>query len=529
MALPTGNRMKWPPERERPVLWLMQEHDAWYAGDPERLAAFYDHRATYAQGRSDSPSVQWWRFYSRNQSNGGQPTRAAVHVPLAGDISSTSAAMLFGEEPVIQIPEAHDEKAPNRASAQATEERLLAIAEEGGVYHRLAEAAEQASAIGGVYLKIAWDEEIADHPFVLVQQADTAIPEFRLGRLWAVTFWRVVERSNNAVIRHLERYERGVILHGLYKGSDDELGTAISLESHEATRGLAEAITLPDPTMLAVRYVPNMRPNRRFRGSELGQSDYSGAESLFDALDETMSSWMRDIRLAKARIVAPMDYLKVNVTAGGMSARFDTDQEIFSPLDVEPGQDRTNITLTQAEIRAEQFEKSCNSLIERIVTGAGYSPQTFGLGIEGRADSGTALRLRERKTQITRERKAMLWQSPLADMLGMLLTIDRITFKNDEIDPEFRARVEIKDGLPDDFHATAQSIELVSRAGAMSVEIMVRTLHPEWDADEVLAEVQRIRDDQASSMPPMPDPSTFGVPGSEGGDEGDPDEDADAE
>lgn len=529
MPLPEpGPRVPWPPVEIVPSLIAMQEWDAWYSGSPARLADFYDRYASRLSERPGAPAIEWWRFYSRNQSDGGQRTRAAVHVPIAGDIAQTSAAMLFGEEPVIQIPEAHDDDYAARAVAQETEARLLAIVEEGGVIARLAEAAEQASAIGGVYLKVAWDVEFAPHPFLVVEQADAAIPEWRFGRLAGVTFWRVIERSGREVLRHVERYEPGVILHGLYRGTIGDstqagtLGSRVPLAAHPLTAALPEVVTLPDPKMLAARYVPNMLPNRRMRGSDLGQSDMSGVESLLDAADETMTSWMRDVRLAKARITVPEDYLAVSVSAdGSMRSRFDVDREVYAPLSIEPGQDKTTITATQFAIRAEEFEKTLIALIERIVTSAGYSPQTFGINIEGRADSGTALRLRERKTQITRERKAMLWQSPLSDVLAAMLRIDAAVFGTPGIDPSLRPRVEIRDGLPDDFGATASAVELVRRAGAMSVETSVRMLHPEWDTDEVAAEVARIRDDQRATLP---DPTMLGLPGigDAEGDEGEP-------
>lgn len=516
MALPEGSsRFKWPPERNRPELITAAEHDAWYSGDPERLAVFYGQLAN--QRAAAEHDLPWWRFYGRTNYTGGQRTRATLHVPLPGDIAATSAAMLFGEQPSVMIPEAHSET-PD-PDAEATEERLLDIIERGGLFHRLAEAAEQASAIGGVYLKIGWDEEVADHPFILVQQGDSAIPEWRMGMLHAVTFWRVIERQNNGskVIRHLERYERGAILHGLYRGTDEVLGERIPLTSHEATADLPEVVEMASPGILGARYVPNMRPNRRFRGSYLGQSDYSGVEGLFDALDETFTDWMRDVRLAKARLVVPEEWLTLTPTSTGPgAAKFDLDQEVFSPLNVEPGQDKGNITSSQFAIRAADFEKTAMNLIERAVTAAGYSPQTFGLHIEGRAESGTALRMRERKTQITRERKAQLWATPLADMLSILLVTDAVKFHSG-VDANFRPRAEIKDGFPEDINDTAAAVELINRAGAASTETLVRMLHPEWDDAEIVAEVARIREQNAFNVP---DPTTLGIPqGDEDGDE----------
>jgi len=99
-------------------------------------------------------------------------------------------------------------------------------------------------------------------------------------------------------------------------------------------------VTLP-PQMqdtLAIRYVPNMRPSRVWRsdpiGTYLGRSDYSGSESMMDALDEVYTSWQRDIRLAKARLTVPDTWLQpVAMSGEGKPVlRFDEDKELFVAL-----------------------------------------------------------------------------------------------------------------------------------------------------------------------------------------------------
>ena len=59
---------------------------------------------------------------------------------------------------------------------------------------------------------------------------------------------------------------------------------------------------------LTAVYVPNMLPNRLYRGSFLGRSDFSGVEGLMDALDECYTSWIRDLRLGRGRIIVPSEY-----------------------------------------------------------------------------------------------------------------------------------------------------------------------------------------------------------------------------
>src|SRR5690606_41985538 len=126
---------------------------------------------------------------------------------------------------------------------------------------------------------------------------------------------------------------------------------------------------------------------------------------------------------------------------------FDLDREIFTSLDIDPASAQSaGITPSQFAIRTEEHARAALELLDRIISAAGYSPQSFGLKIEGRAESGTALRLRERKSLVTREKKARYWKPVLEDVLQMMLAIDREVVGNTRIDPSFRPRVEIKIG-----------------------------------------------------------------------------------
>ena len=74
---------------------------------------------------------------------------------------------------------------------------------------------------------------------------------------------------------------------------------------------------------------------------------------------------------------------------------FDIDREVFTLFDLDPlTQKEVGITVSQFEIRTEQHKQTALELLNRIISSAGYSPQTFGLSISGSAESGTALNIR---------------------------------------------------------------------------------------------------------------------------------------
>lgn len=482
VPLPDNPQMKWPPENWRQVYEKYAEWAAWYSGDPNQLAAVHS-----AMVYTPTPRGRHWAKDVQEE------RRTMIHVPIAGDIATASADLLFSESPDIRIPEAHEERAGS--DAKKTQERLEQIIEGIGLHNRFLEAGESAAALGGVFLKATWDKEVSPYPILSIAQADNAIPEFRWGVLTAVTFWKEIEEDGDTVWRLLERHEKGVILTGLYKGTRDKLGARVSLKTRPDTANEQDEIKTRIDDLL-VRYVPNIRPNNLWRGSALGKSDYAGSEGLMDALDEVYTSWIRDIRLGVGRLIVPDYWLEK--TPDGQQG-FDIDREVFTTLPgVSPTQD-VGITVSQFEIRTEQHRQTALDLLDRIISRAGYSPQTFGLKIEGRAESGIALNIRERKSFVTKAKKERYWKPALEDILRIMLHIDREFLGNSVT--VFRPSVAIQDSIQNDLLQTSQAVEMLNRAEAASIWTKVRMVHPDWSEEQVTEEVQRIKEERGLAMP----------------------------
>jgi hypothetical protein len=216
---------------------------------------------------------------------------------------------------------------------------------------------------------------------------------------------------------------------------------------------------------------------------------------------------MRDIRLAKGRIIVPSEYLSAE-------GKFDVDHEVYSPLTMEPAaaqQGARSMEVTQFEIRVEQHLKTALEFTERVVSNAGYSPQTFGLHIEGRAESGTALRIRENKTFLTQKRKGHWWRPAITRVLQQCLVIDKAEFQTPGIDPNFLPSVYLNDAANNDQVELASTLNVLKQAMAASTEMRVRMLHPEWRADQVKKEVDTIKEEEGIGVVPMPELPGFGT------------------
>lgn len=496
MPLPTNDRAAWPPPHAAAMLRDVTEAAAWYSGDEAALEAVYAASAgvTSTGGRA--------RFWHRRNRDGGKP-RQRLHVPAAADVAATGADLLFGDAPTLIIPEAHAAAdaagtvAPKEA--QAVEDHLQAMIEEGSFAATILEGAEVAAALGGVYLRPVWGAPGMESAQLTIVHPDRAVPEWSFGRLSAVTFWRELPGGDDkAVWRHLERHEPGVILHGLYYGDRTTLGVRRPLDAHPDTEHLGAndegAVPLPGDLAtrraMLTRYVPNVRPNRRHRGTPVGRSDYQGCEPLMDALDETWSSWMRDLRLGQARLVVPREFL--DRKGRGQGASFDLDAEVFTPLEMDPAtMERAGITPVEFKLRVEEHARTALELFGLIVKNAGYAPQTFGIGGDGGGgQTATEVRAREGRSIRTTSRKQRYWNAALADVVELMLVIDVAEYGL-KVAP-MRPQVRFAELGESDVRDVASTLNLVKLAEAASTETRVRMLHPEWDDAQVEQEAAKI-------------------------------------
>ncbi|WP_439675992.1 phage capsid protein [Embleya sp. MST-111070] len=482
------NGAAWPPPQWAPLYSEMRIDDAWYSGDRKRLAKLYRDQPK----RDDGRRRLWGRH--RQHDHGRHDNR--LHIPLPADIATTSADLLFSEPPTFTVP---DDKA-----AQARLDELVA---DDGVANSLLEAAEVGAALGGVYLRGTWDRSLVARPLLTVVHCDVALPEFRFGVLVAASFWRELSTAG-AVLRHVERHERGRIEHALYQGTVDNIGRRVPLTEHPETARLVESLGADGDSIatgidrLTVGYVPNIRPNRRHRGSPLGRSDYQSAHDMFDGLDEVWTSWMRDIRLARARLIVPADYLRDH--GPGRGASFDEDREIWQTLNIPPTEQGSGITLSQFAIRVAEHQSTADALVRQAVGSAGYSAQSFGLG-DSVAITATEVGARERRSMITRDKKSRYWAPVIADMLHVVLLLDRaLGFSN--VTP-LRPRVRFGDSVSEDPQTTAQTLALLMQAQAASIDTRVRILHPDWPDERVRVEVDRILVETGQAVP---DPMQLG-------------------
>lgn len=497
MPLPAENTA-WPPASVPHI--ELSEHSAWYSGDPDALQTHYGsatpttHTSQLRGGVVGRVARWWW----------GQPTpdgeqRSKLHVPLAADICGTSADLLFSEP--LQL----------EADDTAVQEFLQTLQEQG-LDAKLHEGAEVGAALGGTYLRTVWDTEVQAEPWTEVAHPDGAVPTFKYGRLSAVSLWTELANVSGAgdVWRWVESHEVGAIFHALYKGTTSNLGKMRPLQEHPATAFLAELVNdegaqLTNVKRLTVAYVPNMLPNRLHKSSAQGRSDLQGVTPWLDALDEAYSSWWRDIRVGKARVHMPAQYLEDQ--GPGKGAVADLDREVYVPLAgiLDKGDKGLMIDAQQFAIRVTEHAETCKMWTDRIIESAGYSTQSLSSGTGG-AVTATEVHAHERRSYTTRGKKVRYWTKGIREHLETQLEVARSI--GVRVTPgDFR--VTFSDTVQDSALSLSQTVLALRNAEAASTETRVKMVNPDWSDEDVQAEVAKIMGETRGE--PMGNPDDAGL------------------
>lgn len=533
MTMPT-NGTPFPPRELVPAYEAIKVYDTWLAGDPQKMQEVFAESAMKPRagllGRLKLP------FWGSPNPTMAQTPPAKVHVPIAANIARMSADQVFGQLFKVEFVDDHDSddqatkdtKDPAGGAQKPTSAYDKATARANELLDDYAHAAlmaagELASAHGGAFLKVAWDKDVApDGPFLVAVGADCALPTFKYGRLTSVAFWtKLDDRAGNQYML-LEDHSPGRVEFALFESNErGMIGNRVPLTSHPDATQYADLVDAESgydtgSDLLTAVYLPNRRPNPQFRkdpiAQHFGRSDYSGAESAMDLLDGWYTSWDRDFRLGRARLIVPRELMQL--AGPGAGATFNADQEVFTELGDTVGSlnpDGTSGTASpflkefQPAIRWQEHLNSIEHLTERIYATAGFSAQSFGEGGDV-AITATEVASRAQLTFQSRSAKVMAATPPLVALIAALMDVDEAAFSGPGR-AGIMPNIEWPDAIGEDPEVLARTIQALNLSESTSLETRVRMLHKDWDDGQVAEEVNRIKEETA--LMPVPTEKTL--------------------
>ncbi|OZC62349.1 hypothetical protein CH267_02090 [Rhodococcus sp. 06-621-2] len=518
MSLPAKNSA-WPPPELAKVTDRCAEAQVWWEGDTPKLNDFYGaHGATSPSGVRQRAKQAYQAFWGNLPQQQAQPIKR-LHAPVAGEIVNLSARSLFSEPWTVVAPADAILRAKSVEKAAAAKSPLqkridvIFNSPGSGFKSDLYSGAESCSALGGNYQRVVWDPETADHAWIDFVDHDHGIPEFRWGRLNAVTFWSELDVDDDRIVlRHFQRYEKGRIIHALYEGTASNVGKPTDLDAHEVTRsiqldGADDSGTWAETGVdeLAARYVPNVAPNPEWRKDprlkNMGRSDIaSDVIPMLHEIDRIYSSLMRDFRIAAAKVYASSDLLTNRGPGAGVL--LPEEQELFTRIGTgmdSEGNAKSTFESFQPEIRVVAHDAGGEMLLRRVLNKVGYSPISFGLSDEV-AQTATEAAGKKERTVETTQGKARHWLASLVPLTTTCLRIDAAKFGGPS--PSEDLEIETPPFARESALSKSQVVMNWETAGAASTRTKVAYLHDDWDEGKIDDEVDAI--DSAATNTPDP-------------------------
>jgi A118 family predicted phage portal protein len=514
MALPEPNSA-WPPPAWADAYATYAENEAWYLGDVDKLTKVYNRqqstRPWYRVGgqvREGGLVGAMSRFFWGRPVPAGQ-SRTRLHVPAAADLATLSSDLMFSEPPEVMLPSTDNEQ----AGLKNAQQRLDVIANSDEAHAMYNEMGELKAALGATVIVPEWNTTYSDHVRLAHYGVDVVVPEFEGRYLTAATMWtEFVDGSK--YYRHLERHEIGRIEHALYLGSADKIGNRVPLQERPETAHLAalvnaESSILTGIDRLTVSYnlnMPTMAWRKRGVLANAGRSDFAQLHPLFDALDETWSSWMRDLKQGAGKVLVPESALQAGPMGSG--AVFDSSQEFFTGLNAPGALDSLSFDKVQFEIRVEEHERTAYAIYREILRKAGYSPSAWGDYGTGGQITATEIDDRSKGSERTRDKKALYDKAALSQQASVALELDGKLFPGKGGGRFDGITVRFPEVSQEDPEKRARTLQLFDAARSISTEMRVRARVQGENLTEaqILEEVDRVKQEQGT---PAPDPALF--------------------
>ncbi len=264
------------------------------------------------------------------------------------------------------------------------------------------------------------------------------------------------------------------------------LRTAIKRDYGGIRIGEGERLPFVNIGAFALKYTPSVSrmPHLRFGDSCLeGTINYL---CQFDILSAVTST---EMYVARARIIAAKQMASRN--ARGVNFNTGIDDFLFIAYNSADTADK-GVSAFQPDIRSESLKSLRNTFLEAIATSVAISPSSFAQYLQDSSNrTAREVSAEESATALLVENKRDLMSKPINDLIKTVLLYSG---KPDDVVIRFS-----KAGQSN-FTVLTDNVVKLHTAGLMSTRLAVETVHPEFDEEQILAEVERIGDDAAEAQ-----------------------------
>lgn len=465
-VLEVGAGDQWPPE-----------------GHTARIESYRLYRKLF-MGRHDDvfERVQAWLDKT--------PDRTLVYIVANFPklVSLVCADMLFGEEPGFRVV----------GRDQSAQDTLNHIVRANGLHVLNYEMALGASSRGDAVFKTRYGPRHAHSPVseAIITSVDPSrfFPEFSPDDVreltGAVIAWE--RKVGGSTYLRREVHVPGEIRNELWLTERGELKRRMLLSTLPECADLSDVEQTGYPGLL-VEYMPNWRLDDDWRGV----SDYVDIGSLVDELNNRLSRISRVLdKHESPKLILPPGMMKYDPTTKRYFIEKDSLDVVEVSADIAPNLPRYLVW----DAHLDAAFKQVDTLVRMAFMVTEVSPDVLGMGVNGLAESGRALKFRVLRTLAKVNRKRLYFDAALKNVLGAAMWLESV-HGDGGFGPQELA-IDWRDGLPDDPLEETQIEATGVEAGITSQRAAVRRLH-RLEGDALEDELAAIAADQMASAPPM--------------------------
>jgi len=509
--------IKYNPKYYRPVETISPEQEfslsvienlVWFTGKPRLIRQFYALNAPFLVSDLNFFWVSSPAEYRK------------VHAGLPGLISTKMATILLGGGIIIEVEiyKLNDKGEPteniDEAKSKVAKSNVETLKDKTLFLTRVSEAVVTESWSGHVFIKYGYDLDASAYPIIEIADVRNAEVIKIRGITTAIVFKNYYTVGPNQYV-HKETYttdenDDAMIINELFKISPSGDEKPVPLSTLPETEELKEVFVFKGLKGMIAFEKPNKLPNNEFPDSSYGASDYAGAHSSYDALDEVLSEMYSEVRNNKSMRYIPDTMLKY---IDGDIARLDPFVRNYVKITGDPDQNAKNeIFVTAINDKQASLHAKWQVAITTALNIAGLSPYSIGItGLESVNQSAESQQERNKATLETRSAKLKAWGPFLENMFMQLLSFNSWMQKNlkiaqedmDELDIDFaNCNVVVKFG---DYIIEKQDDKINTWGAAKQFRVAstlecVKNIHPDWSERRIDEEVNLIRFEEGMAL-----------------------------
>lgn len=453
------------------------KNQLWYRGDPTELEQYYKQLAeTEVNIYSTTVKSKFWASVP----NGDVRIRK-VHSGLPAMMVDILSAIVVGD---MLDPEMDS----------GLHARWEAFCKENEFDDIILEALQQALSTGDGAFKLNIDTDLSDQPLLEFFGADKVDYEYKRGKLQAVIFKTEYCHKGTKYQLH-ERYSKGAVQYKLLDANCKEH----PLDTVPETEGLND-VTFTGNYIMAVPLKIYKSPKYCNRG----QAIYDKKADAFDALDETLSTWVDGMRASRVKQYIPENLIPKNKE--GIPLKPD----VFNPYIAVNGslaeEDRAKIESVQGQFDTSALLESYISFLDVCLQGI-LSPSTLGIDVK-KLDNADAQREKEKTTMYTRDTIIKALKGSLEKLFDAIMRTQDNMLNQAPPEDGYEATFEWGQYANPSFEAQVETLVKAKQGQIMSTEKIVDELYGDtMDETEKAEEVARIKEEYGGGAMMAEEPS----------------------